>query len=92
MITVSFNSFNLESGYDYLKIYNGTSSSAALLGTFSGTSLPGAFTASNPDGALTFNFTSDNTVVRAGWTATIGCYNQQIRRSRNFRHLPQLPL
>jgi PKD repeat protein len=75
MITVSFNSFNLESGYDYLKIYNGTSSSAALLGTFSGTSLPGAFTASNPDGALTFNFTSDNTVVRAGWTATIGCYN-----------------
>lgn len=75
MIRFNFISFDTESGYDYLKIYNGTSTSAALIGTYHGTNGPGLITASNAQGALTFNFTSDGSVTKAGWQAEISCYN-----------------
>jgi len=73
MINADFISFNTESGYDYLKIYNGTSASASLIGTYDGTNSPGSVTADNIDGALTFVFTSDGSVTRAGWEAEISC-------------------
>jgi PKD repeat protein len=78
MVRFTFNSFATESGYDYLKIYNGTSTAATLIGTYSGTTSPGTVTASNASGALTFNFTSDGTVVGVGWSASISCYNSSI--------------
>jgi PKD repeat protein len=78
MISFNFTSFNTESGYDFLRIYNGTSTSAALIGTYNGTTGPGTVTASNPSGALTFNFTSDASVTPAGWAAAISCQNTSI--------------
>jgi len=78
MIRFTFSSFETESGYDYLKIYNGTSTSAPLIGTYHGTTGPGIVTASNASGALTFNFTSDGSVTKAGWSASISCYNSNI--------------
>lgn len=78
MARFTFNSFATESGYDYLKIYNGTSAAAVLIGTYSGTTSPGTVTASNASGALTFNFTSDGTVTGTGWSASISCYNSSI--------------
>lgn len=72
-ITVIFNSFNLESGFDYLKIYDGNSSAATLLGNFTGATLPPSFTSSAVNGCLTFVFTSDTSVTLAGWDATIIC-------------------
>jgi len=74
MVRFTFNSFVTESGYDYLRIYNGTSTSAPLIGTYHGQTGPGTVTASNASGALTFNFTSDVSVVEAGWSASISCY------------------
>jgi PKD repeat protein len=74
MIRFNFTSFSTESGYDYLRIYNGTSTAAALIGIYNGATGPGVVTASNAAGALTFNFTSDGSVTYPGWEAAISCY------------------
>ncbi|MBE9576158.1 PKD-like domain-containing protein [Flavobacterium proteolyticum] len=73
LVTVTFTSFNTESGWDFLRIYDGNSTAATLLGTYSGTTLPPTFTATSASGCLTFNFTSDTSVIRSGWTANITC-------------------
>jgi len=73
MINVDFISFDTESGYDDLKIYNGTSASASLIGTYDGTNSPGSVTADNTDGALTFVFHSDGSFTHAGWEASVSC-------------------
>lgn len=78
LIRLVFSAFNTESGYDYLSIYNGTSTSSPLMGTWNGTSGPGTVTANNSSGALTINFTSDGSVTRDGWAASISCYNPAI--------------
>lgn len=78
MIRFTFNSFNTESGYDYLYIYNGENTSAPLIGTYNGTTGPGVVTASNASGALTFRFTSDYSVTPAGWSASISCYSTTV--------------
>lgn len=76
-ITVIFNTFNLESGFDYLKIYDGNSATGTtLLGNFTGATLPPSFTSSAVNGCLTFVFTSDTSVTLAGWDATILCLPQ----------------
>jgi len=72
-VKVEFQSFQLESGWDYLYIYNGLNTSAPLLGTYSGSNLPPTFTATNPDGALTFRFYTDGSVVYPGWVASVTC-------------------
>ena len=71
--------YNLETNYDYLRIYNGTSTSAALLGAYStgvGTAnvndlsqIAGRFefTSTDPSGALTIKFTSDGSHVKQGF-------------------------
>jgi hypothetical protein len=72
-VAVTFNSFQLESGYDYLRVYNGLDVNAPLLGQYSGNTNPGSFTSNNPSGALTFWFTSDSSITRSGWDATVSC-------------------
>ena len=73
MISVTFTEFNTESGYDYLYIYDGTSTSATQIGQYDGSNNPGTVTATNSDGALTFKFTSDSGVTADGWVATVSC-------------------
>ncbi|WP_320814681.1 gliding motility-associated C-terminal domain-containing protein [Flavobacterium sp.] len=73
LVTVTFTSFNTESGWDFLRVYDGNSIAAPLLGTFSGTAIPGPFTATSANGCLTFRFTSDGSVTRAGWTSNVTC-------------------
>nr|NQU93034.1 hypothetical protein [Bacteroidota bacterium] len=77
MIKVDFLSFDVESGYDYLHIYNGASTSSPEVegSPFSGTENPGIFIALNIDGALTFKFTSDGSLTKDGWEAEISCFN-----------------
>ena len=74
-VSVNFSSFNLEANYDFLSIYNGNSTTAPLIGTYSGTTSPGVITASltNASGCLTFRFTTDGSITRAGWVAAISC-------------------
>jgi N-acetyl-anhydromuramyl-L-alanine amidase AmpD len=70
-VTMTFSSFNVEANYDYLYIYNGTSTSAPLLGTYTGTTSPGTVVANS--GAMTLRFTSDNATYTAGWDASWTC-------------------
>ncbi|SFQ65926.1 CARDB domain-containing protein [Hymenobacter arizonensis] len=73
MIQLVFNSFLLESGFDYVRIYDGVNTNAPLLGTYTGNQLPPLTLATNVDGALTVEFTSDGSVVAPGFDATVTC-------------------
>ncbi|HPV34892.1 MAG TPA: C25 family cysteine peptidase [Bacteroidales bacterium] len=76
-VKISFNSFNVEQNsdcsWDYLQIYNGTSTSAPLVGTYCGTTNPPAYTANNVDGVITIKFKSDGVISKPGWSANISC-------------------
>ncbi|WP_201985968.1 CUB domain-containing protein [Hymenobacter rubidus] len=72
-IQLNFTAFDLESNFDFLKIYDGPTAAAPLLGSFTGTTSPGLVTASNPTGQLTLVFTSDGSVTNAGFAASIAC-------------------
>jgi hypothetical protein len=74
-IEAEFLSFNVEveasCDYDYLKIYDGSTTSGALIGKYCGTTSPGKVSATNAAGALTFEFISDSYDVEFGWEAQI---------------------
>jgi PKD repeat protein len=76
-VSAIFSLFTLEANstcsYDYLKIFDGTSTSDSLLGTWCGTNSPGTVVAYKSTGALTFRFHSDGSVVAAGWIAGLSC-------------------
>lgn len=73
-VQVSFTSFNIESGWDFLTIYNGSNTSAPIIGTYTGSTSPGTVTAGvSGTGCLTFKFTSDGSVTASGWAASISC-------------------
>ena len=74
-ISANFLSFETESGYDYLYIYDGTSTSSPQIGSYDGNNTPGTVTATNEEGALTFRFSSDMAMNAAGWAAHITCIN-----------------
>ncbi len=59
--------------YDWLKIYDGESILASLIGKYCGTDSPGTIIATNEQGALTFEFHSDSDVNEPGWVAEISC-------------------
>ena len=87
-VVVNFLSFDVEDNatcnYDWLKIYDGNSASATLIGTFCGTNSPGTVEATNSLGALTFVFHSDNTETRPGWKAEISCSVPPVPPVSNF--------
>ena len=70
-VRVTFNVYALEACLcDWLKIYNGNSTSAPLIGQFYNTN-PGAITSTAADGSLTFEFYTDGSVNSTGWDATL---------------------
>jgi hypothetical protein len=71
-IKAIFNDFATESCCDYLRIYDGPSTSSPLLATLQGY-IAGQYVSTHPTGALTFWFTSDTSVTSSGWDATIIC-------------------
>jgi hypothetical protein len=85
-VQISFASFDTEAGHDVLRIYNGGSASAGLVGTYSGSTSPGVITAFNSTGQLTLVFTSDAATTGAGFTASIDCAN-----TNSFRLLTRTP-
>jgi len=67
-ITLNFTSFNLESGYDNLFIYDGGSPNSSMIGQYSGTVNPGPVTSTND--SVLVEFRSDCATTAAGWAAT----------------------
>lgn len=75
-LNVSFNFYwiDLEAGYDFITLYDGPSTSDPVIGTFTGSNSPGWVTSSGP--SMTFQFTSDVSIVAQGWSADWYCtYN-----------------
>lgn len=70
-VSMLFTSFALENNFDFMYVYNGSTTSSPLLGTFTGTNSPGTITATS--GCLTIKFVSDYTVNKNGWSAVINC-------------------
>ncbi len=68
IITLNFSSFATEQGYDFVSVYNGSSSSSPLLGSFSGSSVPSSVVSSSDRMYVTF--TTDGSATRQGWSAT----------------------
>ena len=70
-IELSFVSFDLESGWDYLNIYDGNSISATQIAHLDGNAIPGNVTSSN--GCITIQIVSDGGVVADGFEINISC-------------------
>lgn len=66
-VTLTFTEFTTEANYDFVRIYDGATTSAPLLGSYSGSTLPPTITANS--GKMLIVFTSDSSITRAGWTA-----------------------
>ncbi len=67
-VSITFDMFEIESGYDYLYIYDGTDEYAPLIGSYTGANSPGTINSSA--GALFFEFRSDCATTAKGWQAT----------------------
>ncbi|MBK8557789.1 MAG: PKD domain-containing protein [Lewinellaceae bacterium] len=72
-VTLNFSSFNTESGFDFVRIYDGVNTSGILLGVYSGASLPPSQTANS--GNMFIVFETDDTANKPGWSATYTCSN-----------------
>ena len=76
LIAMDFSTCVLGSG-DVLTVYNGSSTTAPILGVYDATNpasgMVGAQLVTNPGGCLTYTFVSDNAGVGNGWSATISC-------------------
>ncbi|KAA9332661.1 GEVED domain-containing protein [Adhaeribacter soli] len=70
-VTLTFSSFNLESNFDFLQVFDGPNTGSPLIGSFTGNMLPPAITSTSS--ALTLRFTSDGSAVRDGFAATWSC-------------------
>ena len=70
-VTISFTSFNLETNFDSLFIYDGASAASPLIGSYTGTNSPGIITST--DTAITLRFISDPFVNNSGFTSTWNC-------------------
>ncbi|NVO01323.1 MAG: T9SS type A sorting domain-containing protein [Bacteroidetes bacterium] len=75
-LSLTFQSFSTEPGYDTLWIYNGTSTASPLIGAYTGTNSPGTVNATG--NALTLKYKSDNATNAAGWKAYWNCYIDNI--------------
>lgn len=72
-VQIDFSSFDLELNHDFLKVYNGSTTAAPLIGTYTGAVGPGYVQGNNASGCLTFVFTSDASGNAPGWLASIAC-------------------
>lgn len=85
-VKVTFTSFNLETNWDYLYIYNGPDDTYPEMtnGGLTGTTLPPSYTSTSDSGALTFKFYSDQAINRSGWNANISCIGTLDDSSNDF--------
>jgi PKD repeat protein len=72
-VTLTFTSFGYESGYDYLKIYNGNSTNAPLIGSYDGNSLPNGGSITANSGSITLQQITDGMVTDIGFSASWQC-------------------
>lgn len=64
-VTIHFDQFELETNWDYLRVYDGATLSDPLIGAYTGTAVPASLTSSG--GAILLEFRSDCATTAAGW-------------------------
>jgi PKD repeat protein len=72
-VTLNFTSFAFESGYDYLKIYDGPNTNSTLIGTYTGTTLPNNGQITSTSGSITVQQMSDSYTNMSGFKLTWQC-------------------
>lgn len=72
-VTIIFSEFSLEDGWDYLYIYDGSNTSAPLIGQFTGYNLPNGGTITSTGPAMTLRFSSDSYITDEGFRLTWEC-------------------
>ncbi|KAM6215214.1 cubilin [Rhynchocyon petersi] len=96
LIRLTFNTFALEAAalqrcnYDYVKLYDGDSQNANLVGTFCGSTIPAPFTSSG--NFLTVQFVSDLTLEREGFNATYTIVDMPCGGNYNATWTPQITM
>ena len=73
-IYVEFTMVDIESGYDFLYVHDGSDTSATVLDTISGPAHGQRYCSTS--GCLTFRFFSDYSIQGAGWEADLSCLAQ----------------
>ena len=73
VVTFTFLSFDIESGFDFLTVYNGPDTSSTEIGEFTGFTIPDPITSTDVSGALTFVFESDFLFNDPGYEILITC-------------------
>ena len=69
LVNVAFLTFSTEASYDYVRLYDGSSTAATLLGQLSGTTLPSSVRSSQP--LMLVRFNSDGSNTNTGFTALV---------------------
>lgn len=72
-LRVNFSSYDIENGWDFLRVLNGPAQNSTQIASLTGTGTNVTYTANNSSGCLTFRFSSDGSITRPGWTATFSC-------------------
>jgi len=72
-VVLTFSQFDFETGYDYLKIYDGPSTSSTLIGIYDGTNLPNGGTITANSGSVTLLQETDMGLTKAGFVASWQC-------------------
>lgn len=78
-IMVEFTSSELESSYDYIRVYDGPNTSSPYIGVISEFVPTGTFISSGT--CLTFRFISDGFYSYAGWEAIVSCIERPVCNS-----------
>lgn len=81
-VELSFNRFDTEANFDFVSVYDGSTTGSPLLGRFSGTNIPGPFISSG--NSLLVEFTSDISISRPGFEATYFSYYDQCIPNRTL--------
>jgi len=72
-ITLTFSQFDFESGYDYLRIYDGASTNSPLIGSYTGTVLPNNGQISSTGGSITIQQFTDSYLNQGGFELSWQC-------------------
>lgn len=83
-VTLTFTSFNFESNYDYLYVYDGNSITSPLIGQYSGSTLPNGGSITSSNGAITVRQTTDQGVTESGFALTWQCFISTLPPVTNF--------